>query len=362
MNESKEGLWYEFMKGLNQNGFNFPLETFKIDNGLRVADWQEVNYTGISNEPTGKIYTDRLYQLCDTMPDFDSFSYLPRNSFYNQYFSFVNSIAKNPDFDDYTLKKGKADLFTDTMEDDKGKSMPSYDINPSLDTFFKACLLSDPNSPEIKFDISYKTAVQQQRLARRAPLVAPLPDFIKANNLTSPINEKTSNNNSNLIVKIPRSLELQNLAKKQAVEVAIPSNEVDLTFEFIAQKAQIFNINIGSWYNSSMITNYYDQVSPHSPLANKDLFGANGILNTRILSVLVLYKRSVNIKGKNTSMLSKIVDPSHLSDPSNSIDIGGFKFSGGSGTSVNENNGTYTYKDNSNAPHIMGFQFEKVGM
>jgi hypothetical protein len=136
-----------------------------------------------------------------------------------------------------------------------------------------------------------------------------------------------------------------------------------MSMTYTAQAAQLFSIAPGPWFNSSILSDFYDQISPNSALANKPLFGAGGMLNLRAGQVLVVLKPSVTLKSSKSSIQALYTQMSQNS--SSSISIGGFcwsaqanqaqgssKFS--SDVTLSADGTSVTITDNTNSPKVLG--------
>ncbi len=136
-----------------------------------------------------------------------------------------------------------------------------------------------------------------------------------------------------------------------------------MTMTYKAQAAQLFSISPGTWFNSSILSDFYDQISPTSALANKPMFGDGGMLNLRSGQVLVVLKPSVTLTSDKSSMQAFYKQMSQNS--SSSVSIGGFCWSAqanhAQGASSFSNDVTMsadgtsvTITDNTNSPKVLG--------
>lgn len=136
-----------------------------------------------------------------------------------------------------------------------------------------------------------------------------------------------------------------------------------MTMTYTAQAAQLFSITPGPWFKSSMISDFYDQISPNSALANKPLFGDGGVLNLRAGQILVVLKPSVTLTSNSASIQALYQQMKQNS--SSSFTIGGFcwsananhaqgKSSFSSDVSTSADGTSITITDNTNAPKVLG--------
>lgn len=136
-----------------------------------------------------------------------------------------------------------------------------------------------------------------------------------------------------------------------------------MTMTYTAQAAQLFSIAPGNWYNSSIVSDFYDQISPNSALANKPLFGEDGMLNLRTGQVLVVLKPSVTLTSSKASMQAFYSQLQQNS--SSSVSIGGFCWSAqanhaqgasnfASDVTMSADGTSVTITDNTNSPKVIG--------
>ncbi|MFZ5528280.1 MAG: hypothetical protein ACOZE7_16625 [Pseudomonadota bacterium] len=136
-----------------------------------------------------------------------------------------------------------------------------------------------------------------------------------------------------------------------------------MTMTYTAQAAQLFSFGPANWFNSSIVADFYDQISPTSALANKPLFGPTGILNLRSGQALVVLKPSVTLTSDRKSIQALYQQLSQ--DSSSSFSIGGFCWSAqanhAQGTShfasdvtTSADGTSVTITDNTNSPKVLG--------
>ncbi|MDY0977600.1 hypothetical protein SOM61_21785 [Massilia sp. CFBP9012] len=135
-----------------------------------------------------------------------------------------------------------------------------------------------------------------------------------------------------------------------------------MTMTYTAQAAQLFSVAPGAWFDSSIVADFYDQVSPTSALANKQLFGPDGILNLRAGKLLVVLKPSVTMTSDTQSIQALFSKMSQNS--SASISIGGFCWSAQANMSqgassfsqdvtMSSDKTSITITDNTNSPKVI---------
>lgn len=143
-----------------------------------------------------------------------------------------------------------------------------------------------------------------------------------------------------------------------------------LEMKYTAQAAQLFSFGLGPWYDSAMVSGFYDQISPTSALANKELFGEGGFLNLRTSQVLVVLKPSVTITGDKTTISTLATQFSQHS--SASVSVGAFCWSASASMAQGQSNYTndvkvssdgsaITITDNTNAPKVVLVVPTKLG-
>lgn len=136
----------------------------------------------------------------------------------------------------------------------------------------------------------------------------------------------------------------------------------NLTMTYSAQAATIFDITVGNWFNSSIVADFYDQISPTSALANKQLFGENGVLNLRCSRLLVVLKPSITLKGDKTQISTLATQFQQQSAAS--VSVGAFCWSASASVSQGQSRYTQDVKqstdgtsitmtDNTNAPKVI---------
>ncbi|MHA4871737.1 hypothetical protein ACXZ1M_28995 [Duganella sp. PWIR1] len=136
-----------------------------------------------------------------------------------------------------------------------------------------------------------------------------------------------------------------------------------MTMTYTAQAAQLFTIAPGTWFNSSIVADFYDQISPSSALANKPLFGDGGMLNLRAGQVLVVLKPSVTLTASKASIQQLYTQMQQNS--ASSISVGGFCWSAQanhaqgaskftSDVTMSADGTSITITDNTNAPKVLG--------
>lgn len=135
-----------------------------------------------------------------------------------------------------------------------------------------------------------------------------------------------------------------------------------MSMTFQAQAAQLFSISPGTWFNSSIVSDFYDQISPTSALANKPLFGPDGRLNLRAGKLLVVLKPSVTLTSDSNSV--QALYAKFKENSSASISIGGFCWSANanfaqgksmfaSDVKLSSDATSVTITDNTNSPKVI---------
>ncbi|KAJ1463890.1 hypothetical protein T484DRAFT_1758501 [Baffinella frigidus] len=227
------------------------------------------------------------------------------------------------------------------IEDESGVLLPKYTITGSLNTWFLSALQSDGKNPEVNFtiDLSQSSTSQSEK--------------------SSYFNSSVNGGYSGFFWGGSGSSSYQQ--SKNASDYSSLIQKMKMTYT--AQSLEMFTVNAGMWYDSAIVSAFYDQIDPTSALANKELFGENGILNLQTRQLLVAFRPEISLTGEN-SAITKVTNTFHQASQS-SFSIGGW-FWGGS-ASVNQgqddssakvetsNNGnTVTFKYNSNTPKVIG--------
>jgi hypothetical protein len=255
---------------------------FKSSSGLSIADWEIINYTGLSGSGTpGTPIYENIYQWADTMPDYSSASYLPGNSWYSQYSAFINAL-KASSRDKRVLDGASSQLALDRM----GTQWPAYRITPGLNDFLLASLQSMINKqPQLQF----------------------------------------------------------------SAELNVGGSCAQL--EFSAQSAQVFRAEPGRWFDSAMIAGYSDRIDPASALANKPLFGPDGMLNLRTTQILVAVQRKLTLHLPPPQLDRCAALATQGGD--GALRLAGVCFDRAH-TDVSTCGGSLTLCDNTNAPYVLG--------
>ena len=137
----------------------------------------------------------------------------------------------------------------------------------------------------------------------------------------------------------------------------------NLSLTYTAQAVQMFTITPGSWFNSAIVSGFYDQIDPNSALANKTVFGENGFLNLETRQLFVVFRPTVQLTG-STSDIDRITNAFDQQSAA-SISLAGFFWNGSANvsqgqsdyaaTTTRSTNGTsVTIKYNTNAPKVLG--------
>lgn len=135
-----------------------------------------------------------------------------------------------------------------------------------------------------------------------------------------------------------------------------------LEMVYSAQAARMFNITLGPWYNSAMISGFANQISPNSALANKPMTGEGGFLNIRASQLLVVFRPSVTLTGSKQTIAA--LSNQFNQQSSASISVGALCWSASANASQGQSNfskdvqisndGTsVTITDNTNAPKVI---------
>jgi len=426
-------MWEQFVSSLatNAGGKGLSVSTYMPTSGLSAADWEYLDTTGIGTGTPGEIIPPNIITWADSMPEWGA-SYVPGNSFYDQYKAFLYSIklkggdpaqqqiatalgvkvtnaqqdlsdtrsamisawtkfngeqsalppsaqqsytewynanyagtisAKEnalqaaeanynaalqkvggPDYQTLSNAIGKVTLSSgagNALKDTAGVLYPMYKITGDLNSWFLSALQNDGKNPEVNFTID----LSQSKTYNGAK--------------SSYFNTSVSGGYSSFFWGGEASF-----AYQQSKSATDYSNLVEkLSMTYTAQSMQMFTATPGNWYDSAIISAFYDQIDPNSAFANKDLFGEKGLLNLETRQILVVFRPEVTLSGTK-DQISEVTNTFHQASQS-SFSIGGFFWS--ASASVNQGQDSYnatvetsndgksvTFKYNSNTPKVIG--------
>lgn len=346
-------LWKKFSSALTSKSLcSIDYDRFKICSGLAVADWEYINYTGLppTSTPGSKI-AENIYAWADSMPDYASAYYLPGNSLFNQYSTFINSLKVSPR-DEASIETVRNKLKQAEMKDIAGNIWPAYRISPGLNDFVQASLQSviQPKAKQIRFSLM-------------------LPAECAANSFL-PCNLSTPGSNRAIpFLGIDQSIDGAAMSAQlppencPSLREKNPNSEKNTSqtgyprIDFEAQSMQMFTVSAAAWFDAGILSGFYDQIDPTSALANKVLFGPDGLINIRTSQILVASGRKVTIhlappdldKCKNIATAGRSL-----------LNVGGFCFDSEQ-TEVFSRDGTLILKDNTNAPYVVGVISDILG-
>ncbi|MBC7859574.1 MAG: hypothetical protein H7Z39_12520 [Burkholderiaceae bacterium] len=319
-----------------------------------MADWENIDYTGLPHAgvPGAQIVAN-VYNWADTMPDYASSAYVPGKSWYSQYAAFINALkAASPDARLVDAARDK--LAQETMTDGAGGSWPGYRISPGLNDFMLASLqsLTQAKPEQIRFCLDLPLASAGQLFSTsdpHEPAAGGAAPFFGIHQCAGAAAGKNG-----AAVRAP--------ARSQASAASaawrrrlLPG---DTHIEFKAQSAQMFRVQPGRWYDSAMVSGFSDRIDPDSALANKPLFGPNGMLNVRTSQILVALGRTVTIHLE-PEQLDLCAAVAGAADDA-VLNIGGFCFDSEQ-TEIRAGGGALTFCDNTNAPYVIGVATEVFG-
>ena len=351
---SQAALWKMFSLALaSKSARCLDVERFKICSGLAVADWEYINYTGLpaTGTPGSKI-AENIYAWADSMPDYASPYYLPGRSFFNQYATFINAL-KVTQRDQALIETARSKLKFAEIKDSAGNIWPAYRISPSLNDYLEASLQS-----------VVQAQAKQIRFSLNLPAECAVNSFLPCDLSTPSLNRdlpflgidrscgKTATSTQLSASNCSTSQQLSaNFAKDRS-----PTGQARIDFE--AQSMQMFTVSTAPWFDSGILSGFYDQIDPTSAIANKVLFGPDGLINIRTSQILVAIGRKVTIRlaVADLDKCKNIVATQERA----LLNVGGFCFDSES-IDIFSSNDTLTLSDNTNAPYVVGVITDILG-
>jgi len=332
-------LWDSFLRGLMEAGvLPCPPERFKAVSGLSVADWEAMNFDGITAGPApGTPLPANLYAWADPQPDRGSPAYDRGSSLSDGFAIFLSAIAQSS-ADASLLAQARQRFATNQMSEPGGEPMPAYKISPGLNDYLRASLqtVSASKPAAIDFTVTLGDRVAPEsgeaRLAAEAPVAAApaAPAFIAIDEKPLPLSAPAGN----------------------ALAAPRVGDEGPLSFRFQAQTVQFFSIDPGRWFSEALLRLYAGRIDPGSLLAGRPVIGAGGLISSRASGILVGFKRSVTVSG-SSAVLSRL--RSATTGAADSIGVGSFHFAADAASSrVEFGAGGLSFRDNTNAPYVLG--------
>ena len=351
---SQAALWKMFSLALAAKSVRgLDVDRFKICSGLAVADWEYINYTGLPSTgiPGSKI-AENIYAWGDSMPDYASAYYLPGRSLFDQYTAFLNALKVSPR-DEASVEAARNKLKLAEMKDSAGNVWPAYRISPGLNDFMESSLQSVAQAK-----------AKQIRFSLTLPAECATNSFLPCDLSTPESNRDTpflGIDQSASETVIARQLPASHCATLRQSISNFDKDKNQLAqprIDFEAQSMQIFKVSAAPWFDSGILSGFYDQIDPASALANKALFGSDGLINIRTTQILVAIGRKVTMHLA-TADLDKC--KRIATTPGRSLlNVGGFCFDSEQTDIVGQDD-TFILSDNTNAPYVVGVISDILG-
>lgn len=303
-----EDFWQTFLKGLAANTL-LTLERglFKPASGLNIADWERVNFDGISSSvDLGAVIPANLFEWADPQPDLSALVYRPGQSLSDGFECMLQSIKATTDGDLSTIQSARARLNQLQMNDGRGNSWPLYRISPGLNDFLRASL--------------------QTVGASRKPAV----DFTMTVDSAS----------------LPSDEEFATAAGPSGA----PPARVKIRFQ--AQAMQMFSVAPDRWFSESLLRIFANKIDPASALAGEKVLGPGGLIESRVSQILVAFRRTVTVIGQVDALQDLRVVAELVAEPVAAV---GFHFGAGPESTAASSRDRVIFQDNTNAPYIIGF-------
>lgn len=354
---SQAMMWKAFSIALaSQSLFGIDSNQFKICSGLAVADWEHINYTGLPTTGTpGTTIPENVYAWADSMPDYASPYYLPGRSLYNQYVAFINALKVSPR-DAPDIEAARSKLKQADMTDTAGNNWSAYRISPSLNYFMQASLQGMvQNKPkQIRFSIALPTT---GAAAQFLPCALSTP----GSNQDAPFfgfDDSLGQHTSLRQFAAPQCSSVPQLPPAKNKDKGACERSDSARIEFEAQTMQLFKVSAARWFDSGILSGFCDQIDPASALANKPMFGPDGLLNVRTSQILVAIGRKVVIHLGATELdkcKSMFMTPGRTL-----LNIGGFCFDS-EHTNISSQGDALILSDNTDAPYVVGVMTDVLG-
>ena len=245
-----------------------------------------------------------------------------------------------------TLTPGAGNTLTGAA----GDALPYYTIESGLNAWFQSVLANDSGDPQVHFAITLNQSKEV------------------IDDKSSFFNTSGEFGGGGFLEDFFFGVEGNASYSKSSKSTNFSSLMENMELTYTAQGMQAFTVTPGSWYNSAIVSDFYDQIDPNSALANKPLFGPSGNLNLRSAQILVVFRPTITIKGDKAS-ISKITSTFDEHSSWN-FSVGGFfadilgaegdghgsqgKSAYSATTETSDDGTSITIKYNTNAPRVIG--------
>lgn len=303
-----EEFWQTFLNGLADNTL-LTLERglFKPASGLNIADWERLNFDGISSSvDVGTIIPAALYEWADPQPDLSAPVYRPGKSLSDSFECMLQSISATTAGDLSTIQSARTKLAQLQMNDGRGNSWPLYRVSPGLNDFIRTSL--------------------QAVGASRAPAV----DF----------------------TMIVDSAALPSGSEYGTAGGPSGAPPARLKIRFQAQAMQMFSVAPDRWFSELFLRVFADKIDPASALSGKKVLGPGGLIESRISQILVAFRRTVTVIGQVSALGDLRAAAELVAEPVAAV---GFHFAAGPESTAASARDRVIFQDNTNAPYIIGF-------
>ena len=350
-----DNLWRNYVAQLGAAMGIRDANLFKVDTGLSAADWAVLDTTGLPPKPKlGQSIAANVFARSDPMPRWAPASYERGNGFHDMYAAFLDNLKPSA-----AASKAQTQAKQYMMSDPPmgktpaGPEFPAYSITPDLGDWYTNALqtLAGGQAPQLNFTVTAGSSPReglgatlgnsQVKLGADAPGEAGVKmPFFGSVDIVAPV------------ISGPRDF--------RSTAPTIIESAPELTLTYTAQALAVFSVAAGAWYNSSMLAIYWDQIKPGSPLANKPLFGEDGLLNLTVGTIIVALQRSVTISGPAAQLDS--LQAVHFTPGPGQTVVGGFSFDRDPAqTTAAAGNDAFVLKDNGNIPYVIGLGTNLLG-
>jgi hypothetical protein len=335
---ASDALWQAYVARLSA-AVGIERQLFKIGTGLTAADWEVLDTTGLPPTPKnlGQPLPQLIFSWGDPMPLWAPANYARGHSFYSMYCRFLQSLKPSA-----AAREGLEQAKQYTMPDPaSGRSFPAYTISSSLYSWHISALQTEAGNkpPMLDFTVTADTAIRDAAPLVRLAAEPPVPRGSGEGGVNMPFLRLVEPSHTNRLVA--------GIMPGPAEKIVGLGGAGGLSLHYTAQSLAAFTVSPGGWYDDTMLAIYADQIDPESPLANKPLFGPNGLLNATTMNVVVALRRSVTITGSRSQIAQMRT--------AQGGNIGGFAFDPGlSRTAEGGGGDTFVMQDNTNTPYVIG--------
>lgn len=258
-----------------------------------------------------------------------------------------------PDYQTISAAQTRASLSPgagNTLTDPTGLSFPRYDITPDLNQWYLSALqtVTAGRPPQIDFtvDLSQANTYQSQESQYLSGSVAgQYSGFFWGGSASASYDQAKSRTDYSQLVS-------------------------NMKLHYTAQTATVFTVGNPPWFDTGVVSEFADQISPNSALANKPLFGPGGFLNLRAVQLVAVFKPTITLIG-STSDISAL-SSAFNQQSGGTVSVAGLSWS--VGASVSQGTAGYSatvtqsgagntvqIADNTNNPKVVGVIPQQLG-